>query len=76
MIEKIKSLCNKYKDQGLDIWIEFTEFKIIFRAYWYNKEGELLTFRRSYLYCSSKDLEVLVDRFANETLQYKRSGLI
>ena len=76
MIEKIKSLCNKYKDQGLDICIEFTKFGIIFRAYWYNKEGELLTFRRTYLYCSSKELEELVDRFANETLQYKRSGLI
>lgn len=76
MIERIRSFCNKYKDQGLDICIKFSNMEIILRAYWHNEKGELLTYYRIYCYCNDANLEEMIDRFADETLQYKRSGLI
>ena len=76
MIEKIRSLCNKYKDQDIDIWIEFTNMSIILRAYYHSEIGKLLTYSRAYCYYNDVNLEDLLDRFVDEVLEYKRGGLI
>lgn len=76
VVLKLKSLVNKYEDEGLSIDIEFTNIGIIFRGYWANSSitncGHPLRYNRRFSYemfnalSDAFDMECLIVQFRDD----------